>query len=158
MKTFKDTAGRTWSLSLTIGSAKKIRDLLEIDLFGDDISTIVTDLASDPVRLAGVLWVLVSDEAAAKDINEDDFFGAFSGDVIEAATDLFLEELVQLYPEKKRVILHKILEKIRSAELRILEQAQAMVESDRLDKFIEEKIREVEKDLEDKRSGTVSTQ
>ncbi len=158
MKTFKDTAGRTWSLSLTIGSAKKIRDLLEIDLFGDDISTIVTDLASDPVRLAGVLWVLVSDEAAAKDINEDDFFGAFSGDVIEAATDLFLEELVQLYPEKKRVILHKILEKIRSAELRILEQAQAMVESDRLDKFIEEKIREVEKDFDDKTSGTVSTQ
>ena len=158
MKTFKDTAGRTWSLSLTIGSAKKIRDLLEIDLFGDDISTIVTDLASDPVRLAGVLWVLVSDEAAAKDINEDDFFGAFSGDVIEAATDLFLEELVQLYPEKKRVILHKILEKIRSAELRILEQAQAMVESDRLDKFIEEKIREVEKDFDDKTAGTVSTQ
>jgi len=158
LKTFKDTAGRTWSLSLTIGSAKKIRDLLEIDLFGDDISTIVTDLASDPVRLAGVLWVLVSDEAAAKDINEDDFFGAFSGDVIEAATDLFLEELVQLYPEKKRVILHKILEKIRSAELRILEQAQAMVESDRLDKFIEEKIREVEKDFDDKTSGTVSTQ
>lgn len=158
MKTFKDTAGRTWSLSLTIGSAKKIRDLLEIDLFGDDISTIVTDLASDPVRLAGVLWVLVADEAAAKDISEDDFFGAFSGDVIEAVTDLFLEELVQLYPEKKRIILHKILEKIRSAELRILEQAQAMVESDRLDKFIEEKIREVEKDFDDKTSGTVSTQ
>ncbi len=158
MKTFKDTAGRTWSLSLTIGSAKKIRDILEIDLFGDDISTIVTDLASDPVRLAGVLWVLVADEAAAKDINEDDFFGAFSGDVIEAATDLFLEELVQLYPEKKRIILHKILEKIRSAELRILEQAQAMVESDRLDKFIEEKIREVEKDFDDKTSGTVSAQ
>ena len=158
MKTFKDTAARPWSLSLTIGSAKKIRDLLEIDLFGDEISTIVTDLASDPVRLADVLWVLVSDEAAAKDISEDDFFGAFSGDVNEAATDLFLEELVQLYPEKKRIILHKILEKIRSAELRILEQAQAMVESDRLDKFIDEKIREVEKDFDSKTSGTVSTQ
>ena len=58
MRTFQDTAGKTWTLSLNIVTAKKIRDALAVDFFDDDIGETVGKIASNPILLADVLWVV----------------------------------------------------------------------------------------------------
>ena len=143
MRTFKDTAARTWSLSLNISVAKRLRDELEIDLFDENVGETIARLSGDPVLLADVLFLMVKDEADAKNITDEDFGSALGGDTITTATDSFLEELIDFYPEKKRAILQGLLSKINQAEERLMTETIEMIDSDSMDRFIEEQIQEM---------------
>ena len=143
MRTFKDTAARTWSLSLNISIAKRLRDELKIDLFDENVGETIARLSGDPVLLADVLFLMVKDEADAKNITDEDFGSALGGDTITTATDSFLEELIDFYPEKKRAILQGLLSKINQAEERLMTETIEMIDSDSMDRFIEEQIQEM---------------
>ncbi len=143
MRTFKDTAARTWSLSLNISVAKRLRDELKIDLFDENVGETIARLSGDPVLLADVLFLMVKDEADAKNITDEDFGSALGGDTITTATDSFLEELIDFYPEKKRAILQGLLSKINQAEERLMTETIEMIDSDSMDRFIEEQIQEM---------------
>ena len=66
MKTFTDNTGRTWTLSVTVGTIKRVRALCSVDLA--NIITIeagkapnvglLDRLASDPVLLVDVLYAV----------------------------------------------------------------------------------------------------
>jgi hypothetical protein len=148
VRTFKDTAGRTWSLSLNILNAKKLRDTLAIDLFDENVGETIARLSGDPVLLADVLFLIVKDEADAKGISDEDFGSALGGDVITTATESFLEELVDFYPEKKRAILQGLLVKINQAEERLMDETIEMIGSEAMDRFIEEQITEMKSRLD----------
>ena len=67
MKTFTDNTGRTWTLSVTVGTIKRVRALCGVDLA--NIITmesgktpnvgLLERLASDPVLLVDVLFAVV---------------------------------------------------------------------------------------------------
>ena len=76
MKTFTDNTGRTWTLSVTVGTIKRVRALCGVDLA--NIITmesgktpnvgLLERLAADPVLLVDVLFAVCKPEADTKGI------------------------------------------------------------------------------------------
>ena len=118
MRTFKDDAGRTWSLTLNVWTVKKVRDLLGVDLLdlGGDAATrdkpgLLFRLIADPVLLVDVLYVVCKDQADGASVTDEQFGRAMGGDAIDAATRAFLEELADFTPSPRdRARARKVIE------------------------------------------------
>ena len=111
MKTFTDNTGRTWTLSVTVGTIKRVRALCGVDLA--NIITmesgktpnvgLLERLAADPVLLVDVLFAVCKPEADAKGITDEEFGRAMAGDAIELAATALLDEIIDFFPEAKGV-------------------------------------------------------
>jgi len=114
MRTFKDNAGRSWTVTLNVWTVKKVRDLLQVDLLdlGGAPSTspgsgetpgngLLYRLIADPVLLVDVLYVVCQEQADEAGVTDEQFGRAMSGDAIDGATKAFLEELADFTPSPR---------------------------------------------------------
>jgi len=106
MKTFRDNDGRSWDLSLNIHAVKQVRDVLGVDLLdpsgpGPGEESLLHKLIADPVLLVDVLYVVCKDQAEKAGVTDEQFGRAMAGDVIDAATKAFLEELADFTPSPR---------------------------------------------------------
>lgn len=139
MKAFKDNAGRTWVISINVYAVKKLRALLDIDLYGlvNDKFQGLGELISDPVRLVDAIYVLCKDEADKLGITDEDFGRSMAGDVIEHATDAFLAELTDFFPDPRvRTGLKRVLEMSREVKNRLVDQALEDMDGINLDSIV----------------------
>jgi hypothetical protein len=117
MKCFKDNQNRNWTIVVNVAAVKRVRSLLEINLLDvvklDEKNRpnvdLLEQLASDPVLLCDVIYCICKPEADAQNISDEDFGMAMGGDAIEHATTALLEELVDFFPEAKRLVLRKLM-------------------------------------------------
>ena len=128
MKTFKDNADRTWTVTVNVDAIKRVRSLLSIDLMEAVEGKLIERLIGDPVLLCDVIYCVCKEDADAKGITDEEFGRAMAGDAIELATTALLEELVDFFPQGKRQLLRKAL-----AKLETLQEAMLAVVSERLD-------------------------
>ena len=100
MHTFTDNAGRTWTVAINVAAVKRVRGLVNIDLYKlvDDGFKPLGELVADPVQLADVLYCLCKDEADARNVSDEDFGRALYGDAITLAAEAFVEELIDFSP------------------------------------------------------------
>lgn len=126
MRQFKDEQGRPWTITINIGTVKKVRSLAKVDLLDLREGNLFNDLAADPIKLGDVLWVLCEDDAKAASISELQFAAALAGDALDAATNALLEEIVDFFPKPQREVLRKALVKGREVQER--QMARAMKE------------------------------
>ena len=66
MKSFTDNAGRTWTLSLTLGAAERVKALVDVDLLepcdaGDP--PLLTRLGTEVALLCDVIFALIKPQA-----------------------------------------------------------------------------------------------
>lgn len=128
MKTFKDNADRTWTVTVNVDAIKRVRSLLSIDLMEAVEGKLIERLVGDPVLLCDVIYCVCKEDADAKGITDEEFGRAMAGDAIELATTALLEELVDFFPQGKRQLLRKAL-----AKLETLQETMLAVVSERLD-------------------------
>ena len=128
MKTFKDNADRTWTVTVNVDAIKRVRSLLSIDLMEAVEGKLIERLIGDPVLLCDVIYCVCKEDADAKGITDEEFGRSMAGDAIELATTALLEELVDFFPQGKRQLLRKAL-----AKLETLQEAMLAVVSERLD-------------------------
>ena len=132
MKTFTDTAGRTWTLALTIDAAKRVKSLLDVNLLeleaGDP--PLLTRLGTDVILLCDVIFALVKPQADAAGVSDQEFAAALGGDVVLAAQTAFYGELVDFFRKLGRGDLAKAVD----AQRRMIDLAVARIET-RLDKL-----------------------
>lgn len=128
MKTFKDNADRTWTVTVNVDSIKRVRSLLNIDLMEAVEGKLIERLIGDPVLLCDIIYCVCKEDADAKGITDEEFGRAMAGDAIELATTALLEELVDFFPQGKRQLLRKAL-----AKLETLQETMLAVVSERLD-------------------------
>ncbi len=132
MKTFTDTAGRTWTLALTIDAAKRVKSLLDVNLLeleaGDP--PLLTRLGTDVILLCDVIFALVKPQADAAGVSDHEFAAALGGDVVLAAQTAFYEELVDFFRKLGRGDMAKAVD----AQRRMIDLAVARIET-RLDKL-----------------------
>lgn len=140
MKTFTDNANRTWTVAVNVGAVKRMRDLLKLDLAGDNLADVIGKLANDPVALVDTLWVILQPQVEAQSVSAEAFADAVAGDVITRATEALLEEIVDFFPEPKRRTMRRILELMRSAERQALERLEAMAESPEMEARLQKEI------------------
>ena len=120
MKSFTDNLGRTWTLVVNVVAIKRVRALCDVDLNaiievedGKPSARLLEKLSSDPVLLVDVLYAVCKPECDQKNISDEYFGAAMAGDAIEHATSALLDEVIDFFPEAKRLALKKILSATR---------------------------------------------
>jgi hypothetical protein len=108
MKTFKDSTGREWVISLTLGSAMKVKSKfanLDIDLLQPEAGDppLLTRLGTDEMLLAEVICALLESQFEKHNVTEDDVREAFDGQALLAAQKAFYEELVDFFQSRGRI-------------------------------------------------------
>ena len=139
MKTFTDSAGRTWTVSLTIEAAKRVKsllgvNLLELDRPAGDLPSVasakegpplLTRLGTDVILLCDVIFALVKPQADAAEVTDEQFGAALGGDAILAAQTALYEELVDFFRQLGRTDLAKAVD----AQRRMIDLAVQRVET-----------------------------
>ena len=146
MKTFTDNTGRTWTLSVTVGTIKRVRALCGVDL-ANIIKTpnvgLLERLASDPVLLVDVLFAVCKPEADTKGITDEEFGRAMAGDAIELAATALLDEIIDFFPEAKRKVFRKILDASRRFEARSKQALTELLEDPAFDEKIDQALNQL---------------
>ena len=127
MRTFKDNAGRQWSVEINVAVLKRVRGLTGTDLMQVIEGTLIEKLIRDPVLLCDVVYAICKPEADARTpaVSDEEFGMAMAGDAIEAATTVVLEELVSFCPSPRdRANLGRVLQ----ATTKVMERARDLVE------------------------------
>jgi len=133
MKTFTDNAGRSWTISLTIDAAKRVKGLLGVNLLeleqGDP--PLLTRLGTDVILLCDVIFALVKPQADAASVTDEQFGASLGGEAILAAHTAFYEELVDFFRKLGRGDLARAVD----AQRRMIDLAVARIETriERLD-------------------------
>jgi len=104
LKTFTDAAGRTWTISLNLGTALKVRDALDVDLLQPEQGDppLLTRLGTDELLLGQVICCLLADQLEAHKMTEADVRAGFDGQTLLAAQTAFYEELVGFFRSRGR--------------------------------------------------------
>lgn len=126
MKTFSDNTGRSWTISVTVGTIKRVRALCGVDLANiitlepgkNPQVALLERLAADPVLLVDVLYAVCKPEADTKNVSDEEFGRSMAGDAIELATVALLDEVIDFFPEAKRQVFRKILDATRRFEIK----------------------------------------
>lgn len=124
MKTFTDNTGRVWTLAVNVAAIKRVRALcgvnlssiVELDKDNNPDTKLIEQLSTDPVLLVDVLYAVCKNECDQKGISDEEFGMAMSGDAIEHATTALLDEIIDFFPEAKRLAFKKILSATRRFE------------------------------------------
>lgn len=150
MHSFVDKNGRSWAVVVNIAAVKRVRalcsglnilELISVDENGKTDSSTLDKLSNDPVLLVDTLYAVCKPEADANNITDEQFGEAMNGDAIERATRAFLDEMVDFFPETKRLVLRKVLDATRRFEEETTKKIQAFVESGSFDRLIESRIK-----------------
>jgi len=131
MHTFTDNAGRTWTVAINVAAVKRVRGLVNIDLYKlvDDGFKPLGELVADPVQLADVLYCLCKDEADARNVSDEDFGRALYGDAITLAAEAFVEELIDFFPDARaREGMRKLSAAGKKVKTRLLDYAEKILD------------------------------
>ena len=137
MKTFNDATGRVWTLAINVDAIKRVKSLVSVDLLDAVNGKLLEKLVSDPILLCDVLYSLCKPQADASGVSDSDFGRSMAGDVIDLATQAFMEELVDFFPSRRRTVLQKALAKLKNLEAKVLTAAEAKMDSPEIDAVIE---------------------
>ena len=148
MKYFKDNQNRNWTIVVNVATVKRVRSLLDINLLDvvklDEKNRpnvdLLEQLASDPVLLCDVIYCICKPEADAQNISDEDFGTAMGGDAIEHATTALLEELVDFFPEAKRLVLRKLMNAGEKVKNQMEKALKLQLADPKLDKELEDQV------------------
>ena len=75
MKAFTDSAGKTWTVCMTIDSVKRVRDLLNVNLVEPEAGDppLLTRLGTDEILLCDVVFCLIKPQADVLGVTDEDF-------------------------------------------------------------------------------------
>ena len=104
MKTFNDAAGRTWTLTLNLGTAMAVKAKLDIDLLQPEAGDppLLTRLGTDEMLLGEVLCAMLEGQFVTHNVTEDDVRSGFDGQTLLAAQKAFYEELIDFFRSRGR--------------------------------------------------------
>jgi hypothetical protein len=125
MHKFKDALDREWTVTISVAEIETIQTETGID-FGRPGN--FERLVGDTKTFAGVLWVLLADQAAAKQLDAKAVKQGLVGDAVERAIEAVAEELIDFFPSAQRVPLQALMSAISQRAGLIQQQAAAAVE------------------------------
>lgn len=136
MRKFKDNQGDEWELAVDFSSALAIKEQAGVDILdiaeGKDLVLLSTDL----LTLGAVFWVLLEDQAKARNIEDGKtLFRRFNGDVLDDATKCLIAECFDFFPPAKRSLLKTAYDKLLAAEAESLARAKEKIDQMTTEEF-----------------------
>lgn len=116
MASFKDGNNNEWIIALNIGSIKRVKTNIDIDLlYTDDAqeTPLLLSLQDDPCELADILYHLIKPQADKKDVSYEAFLDAVDGDTIAGGYNALTDELVNFFQKKGDIAKAKSLKKVQ---------------------------------------------
>lgn len=145
MKSFCDATGREWQIVLNISTLTRIRDGVGVNLArpGQDLAGIM----GDDLTFAAILWEMVRDQARQLGLTQEQFLAGLTGEVLEQAKPLFVEELVSFFPKLRPVMetMRQIEEAYHQALAAEMERLKAEVQDP--DKIREQIRKQIEQEM-----------
>ncbi len=132
---FTDSEGTRWDLRLDIVIARRIRDVLGVDLVNRGNEEIER-LGRDAFLLVDVIYLVCEGQAKERNITDEQFGRRLAGDPISEATDAFMEALIRFTPSPRRTILATVWSKTRAIAAAKQEAVTAMVNSGEIDQML----------------------
>ena len=141
MRTFKDNADRTWTVSVNVDTVRRIRSMAGVDLMemvGTDSAgtangvepprrPLLERFIRDPILLCDVLYVACKDEADARKITDADFGRGLYGAAISAGRAALLGEIADFFPDEGQAIQRQA-DKLLGAYRKLIEQVDLKVQ------------------------------
>jgi len=130
MKTFRDTAGQEWTIALTIGAAKRLRDLAGIDLLALDAGDppLATRLTTDVILAVDALFVAIKPQADALGVTDEQFGERLGGTAAKDGLAALFEEMADFYQSLGRGDLARGITTQRTIMLQATERAEKALE------------------------------
>ena len=149
MKSFKDCTGRAWTITVNVGTMKRVRALCGVDLYkiieidenNNPSSKLLDQLSSDPVLLVDVLYAVCKPDADKLGVSDIEFGESMTGDTVESATNALLDELVDFFPEAKRQVFRKVLLATRRFQAATEKQLNALLSDPQFDEKIDSELK-----------------
>ena len=92
MKSFRDTKGRQWKISITVGILDDICDELGDDLFNDP-----TAISLHPRDHVAMLWLAIAEQAEKQGVDPRDFGRSLDGPTLKEAMEAFMGSLSDFF-------------------------------------------------------------
>ena len=148
MKTFTDNAARAWTIQVNVDALKRVKSLLDgVDLMEAVDGKLLQRMLDEPVLLCDVIYALCKPQADAAGVTDEDFGRAMAGDAIDNATQALLEELVDFFPQRRRALLTKVLDKLKKLDSLALATVTDRIEKIDLDKVMSNAVAQLDNDL-----------
>ena len=135
MRSFIDSQDRTWILSVTVNTIRRVRDLVGVDLM-----TLITGdakgqpeqlekLAADPVLLVDTLYAIIKPQADEAGVSDQQFGESLDGDVLDCAITALLEATIDFFPKGRQTALTKLLNQAKQVDQLLARKLTEQVES-----------------------------
>ncbi len=160
MKTFKDEAGRTWTLAVNVSAIKRVRDLIDVDLMQlvEGEAKLIERLYTDPILLVDVLYAICKPQADKESVTDEQFGEAMAGDAIELATTALLDDIISFFPSSRsRERITKVMAKFRAVIEKVHDKLDVAVDSPALERKLEEVLETVGEPFGDLPESSEST-
>ncbi len=106
MRTFKDSAGRSWTISITVDAIKRVMGNVGVNLSelhaGDP--PLIVRLEADAVLLFDVIFQLVEPQAASVGVSAEQFATSIDAQSVGPAATAFWEELADFFQSLRPAI------------------------------------------------------
>lgn len=147
MRTWKDSEGRTWDVTISVALLDSIKKQTQLDLAPDnyDVSTLV-GLKFQSRKLAQILYI-----CAGESIARDDFMGAIDGDVLIAGWRALVDDVIAFYAAMNPGIaepLHALIQAQLNANDKLCDEAIAMIRSVTTEQAMQAKISKVADEMQ----------
>jgi hypothetical protein len=154
MQTFTDNKGRKWEVTISVGTVKKAKAHLDVDMMNP--KAIITRIA-DPIFLCDLLFVVCKEQADKEGITDEDFGYSMGGHALWDAQNAFTEEYIDFFQNPEvRENLRALTEKLKTATTKMQQTLSKRIE--KLDGEIERTMTEFEKELENTGTGSINWQ
>lgn len=104
MKAFTDKAGRSWTITLTLGTAMTVKEQLGVDLLQPEAGDppLLTRLGTDEMLLGEVLCAMLQQQFETQCVTAEEVRNGFDGQTLLAAQKAFYEELIDFFQSRGR--------------------------------------------------------
>lgn len=137
MTAFKDSAGDSWSLKLTVAGVDRVLEITGLDLYSEEA---VQRLLTDYRLVCAVGCAMLLPEISAKGLTSEQFRDRLDGDAAAALVDAFWEAIINFTRPELRATRKKIVEKIKEAEALQAVAERKRLESGLIDRAIQAEI------------------
>jgi len=157
MRTFTDSAGRTWQVAVNVTAIEEVKAEADVDLLElVEGGPLLERLLRDPVVLCHVLYALCKAQMEAKGISAEDFGRGMAGRAITEARSALLEEIVDFFHQEGPTIRREA-EKLLAAYRRLLEAVNLRLDGVDTDDLVERALASVGGSSGDSPDASAST-
>jgi hypothetical protein len=132
MPGFTDSQGKVWQVPITIGTAKRVKELLKVDLLqpleGDP--PLLTRIGTDLIFLCDLLFVVCKPQADQRGVTDAQFAECLAGEALQAASEALAEGLADFFRQFGRSDVTAAIQKQREVIRRAVDLAGRTIASE----------------------------